>query len=692
MKIGAGIDTGGTYTDAVLYDFQSKQILASAKALTTKEDLALGIGRALDALPRELLQQAELIGLSTTLATNACVENKGGRAKLLLINAYEKVVAELGGRYGLPPAADIFFLQGEGEQRQVADAEWNRLLEQGREWLLTAEALGVVESNAAISNAAVERQARELITARYDIPVICGHELFHDLNTLRRGASTLLNARLIPLVAEFLTAIRQALRQRGITAPVVIVRSDGSLMSENFTGSRPVETLLCGPAASVSGGMALTHEQDCLGIDIGGTTTDISIVKGGLPVLVKDGVNVGKWRTFVKGVFIETFGLGGDSAVRYDRYGKLYLDTKRVMPLCVTASQWPEVREKLAALVATKKGHSRPLHEFFLLLHDISGQAKYDAREQAFAAALREKPLMLSEAAAAVGEDIYTLDMRRLEKEGVVLRCGLTPTDAMHVKGDFDRYDQEAAALGLSFVARSTKYEPEQLADLIYDKVKEALYRRILKLVVEDRYPVLRQGIGAGLEAMIEDSWRQASGRVALSMTEKANTADTAVTPPPAFLAADLRLGVPLVGIGAPVHVFLPDVARALGTTCLIPEHAGVANALGAIVGNVCATAEIRVEAYRPGEEFERYIVYGREQNSVVDGFPAAEKLAAAEAETAARQEAYRRGAVGELSVSVELINNTVLALDDIEVFIELKAIARAVGRVGLAGDGGNPA
>lgn len=117
-----------------------------------------------------------------------------------------------------------------------------------------------------------------------------------------------------------------------------------------------------------------------------------------------------------------------------------------------------------------------------------------------------------------------------------------------------------------------------------------------------------------------------------------------------------------------------------------------MANALGAIVGNVCATAEIRVQAYKPGEEFERYIVYGREQNSVVDGLAAASELAAAEAEAVARQEAYCRGATGELSVSVELVKNTVLALDDIEVFIELKAIARAVGRVGRAVAGGNPA
>ena len=92
MKIGIGIDTGGTCTDAVIYQFDQKQILASAKTATTKEDLAEGIGNVLDLLPSDLIRQAEVIALSTTLATNACVENKGGRAKLVFFGDRKSVV------------------------------------------------------------------------------------------------------------------------------------------------------------------------------------------------------------------------------------------------------------------------------------------------------------------------------------------------------------------------------------------------------------------------------------------------------------------------------------------------------------------------------------------------------------------------------------------------------------------------
>ena len=85
MKIGLGVDTGGTCTDAVLYDMERKKIIASAKALTTKQDLSIGISAALEQLPPEQLSEAALVSLSTTLATNACVEDKGGRAKLCLL-------------------------------------------------------------------------------------------------------------------------------------------------------------------------------------------------------------------------------------------------------------------------------------------------------------------------------------------------------------------------------------------------------------------------------------------------------------------------------------------------------------------------------------------------------------------------------------------------------------------------------
>ena len=114
MSYGIGIDTGGTYTDAVIYDFTSGSVLAKGKSPTTREDLSIGIGKALDMLPENLLRQAEVIALSTTLATNACVENKGGRAKLVMMGTSRKTLEWVNAdiKYGLN-YNDILCLNGE---------------------------------------------------------------------------------------------------------------------------------------------------------------------------------------------------------------------------------------------------------------------------------------------------------------------------------------------------------------------------------------------------------------------------------------------------------------------------------------------------------------------------------------------------------------------------------------------------
>ena len=127
MRIGIGIDTGGTFTDAVAYDFDAERVLFSCKAQTTREDLAVGIGNALDGIPADLVHQAEIVSLSTTLATNACVENKGGRARLLFIGVDPWVVDWVGRDSGLPAGKEMFFLDarcnGAGRNRQGAGLE-----------------------------------------------------------------------------------------------------------------------------------------------------------------------------------------------------------------------------------------------------------------------------------------------------------------------------------------------------------------------------------------------------------------------------------------------------------------------------------------------------------------------------------------------------------------------------------------
>ncbi len=668
MRLGIGIDTGGTYTDAVLYDFDAKQILRSVKALTTKEDLSAGIGNALDGLPADMLQKAEVVALSTTLATNACVEDKGGRARLLFIGVQKWVAELVGHEYGLPEADEILFLGSQTSLQGdvVQEPDWQHLREAGPSWLTGVAAVGVVERDAMDNGAVLEKRARDIIQETFGMPVVCGHELYSDLNSMQRGSSILLNARLIPLIADFLQAAQAAVRTRAIRAPVVIVRSDGSLMSEKFAAHRPVETLLCGPAASAIGGLALAGEKDCLIVDMGGTTTDIAIVKGGAPAQAKDGIRVGRWSTFVRGLFVDTVGLGGDSAVRQDDHGKITLLPNRLVPLSVAATRWPLILDKLRNLVGTEKKHPLPVHEFYCLSRPMRDEAGYSPRELALCQALSRGPLSLREAAAAMGTDIYNLNTHRLEEEGIVARCGLTPTDVMHVKGDFARFNVEAARLGVEFVAASCGISPDALLATVYDLVKKTLFRSIVRVLLEDRYPFFRKASQDDrLERILADSWE--AGR-------NGSAKD--------FIRFALQTPAALVGIGAPIHLFLPDVARALHTRCVIPENAGVANALGAVLGNITASCEITVKPQYSIDGIEAYVVFGRAGATRVVDQGTATALAIREAESAASEEVRNRGATGGISVESHLVKSAADSASGTEVLIELRAAATAVGRL----------
>lgn len=162
MKLGIGIDTGGTYTDAVIYNFEDKTILGSAKSLTTKNDLTIGILGAIDGLPADLVRQAEIISLSTTLATNACVEDKGGRAKLIFFGGDKKIIDQCGLPFGLPSSNDIYiqesFTKFSGEADREPDWElFDRQIEHGFENL---DGVGIIEMNAMRNGAVVEKKGK----------------------------------------------------------------------------------------------------------------------------------------------------------------------------------------------------------------------------------------------------------------------------------------------------------------------------------------------------------------------------------------------------------------------------------------------------------------------------------------------------------------------------------------------------
>ena len=675
MKIGIGIDTGGTYTDAVVVDFESEEILSTAKALTTKEDLTIGILGAIDGLPSDQLQKAEIISLSTTLATNACVEDKGGRAKLVFFGGSEKTINDVGREYGLPSAKEIYLQEsftkfsGEMEREPDWDLFSHNIDHDFKEEFKEIDGLGIVEMNSVKNGGIVERKAKDLFLQKHNIPVVCGHELFNVLNSLQRGSSTLLNASLFPVIAEFIGAIKKAMEKRSIKATIVIVRSDGSLMSEEVAFVRPVDTLLCGPTASVMGSVYFTKEDNSVVIDMGGTTTDMAIINKGIPHKVPNGIKIGKWRTFVDGLYIRTFGLGGDTAIHYkDR--KMFLEDYRVVPLCVAAGKYPVIINNLQSLLRTAHAHTEYLYEHFILVKDIEDltkytKARYTQEEKDFCTGLKDGPLTLKEAASKVpGKDIYNLDVSRLLKEGIVQKCGLTPTDIMHLKGDFNRFPKEASYLGALYIAANLNISVDELCLQVYDEIKRKLYVNIVKVLLENQDShYMSNGFGDDIEKFINDAYFMAKNNYE-------------------FLAQTFTTNFVLTGVGAPIHIFLEDVAKYLGTKAVFPKHYEVANALGAIVGNVHASAfvEIRPVSHVSGKG--GYMVFAASDAKIFKKIKDAEKFAEEEAKKSARQEAIKRGAQGDITVTCKIETQEVEAGDGSTVYLASKVVADAVGSV----------
>lgn len=649
MKIGIGIDTGGTCTDAVAYDYESGVLLAKGKALTTRENLSVGIGKALDLLPQDLIRDAALISLSTTLATNACVENKGSRAKLLIFGLTDEFIRRFDaeGDYGFKyDSVRCIDTHGSADGLRIDEPDWDNVIAENGAWLADADALAAAELYAFNNGAPCERRMKQLTEELYGLPFVCASELTNNLEVLTRGATALLNARLLPIVREFIEAALSDFAARDCKAPVMVVRSDGSLMSAKLAFTRPVETILSGPAASVLAGRSFTGDKDYLIIDMGGTTTDVSVVHNKKPVMADSGIRIGGWQTYVKGVFVDTFALGGDSAIRM-KNETLQIFPRRVMSICAAARRWPEIKAALEELVTDTRKSQFPIHEFLYLVREPADTKRYDKIELALIDTLRKGPCLLGNLQATAGIDLYHLDSERLEAEGIVMRCGLTPTDFMHIKGDYTEYDGEASVLAARHLLRRLGREdtPEELlalADEAYGLVGERLYMGLVRILLAQQYPAQ---FGNGLDAKTEFLARQ-------------GWANRGQDEHPLFRYM-LGTKATLVGIGAPTHLFLPAVAKALGTEYLKPENAEVANALGALKADITATSSVEISKGLSSSGHIYYVVHAPTGSTRFENYDEAIEAAKTASEQAALKEARARGALGELAVSTAVVQHT---------------------------------
>ncbi len=657
MAYGLGIDTGGTYTDGAVVDFASKHVLWSAKSLTTRHDLSEGISRVIAGIPPELKDKVGVVSLSTTLATNACVEGKGCRTALILLGYDERLFGRLKEEYGLQGVDVVRFLDGRHGQRGQVESvpDWDAFRSVCREVSRGVDAIGIAEYWG-LRNPEFEMAARDIAREETGLPVAAAHELSAEVNSLRRAATAALNAQLIPLIDQLLRAVRLSLDKNAISAPMMIVRGDGSLMSEAFARERPVETLLSGPAASVMGGLALADEKDAVVVDIGGTTTDIAIVREGRTVLSRDGVEVGAWTTGTRAISIRTIGLGGDSLIGFDKMARMTIGPRKAVPLAQIGQVSASVETALEEMIEEGVSRTYSRGEFFSLVRRPDDMAILGNEQIAVLDALEGGPLSVDQLAAAVGTKAYFLDMSRLEYLGAVIRCALTPTDIWHVMGQISLFHGRAASLGLRLMAQRLEMSEDDLCERVTQGMGERVYRTVASFLFER---ALKRG-GFDGEQMLGLGYHGSGDEI----------------------ACDVVCKMPLVGIGAPTHVVLPLAARALHTRDVTPPYAGVANAVGAISGSVLAEEAVTIKPH-----FEITGVTGFSAHSS-GGFVKTKTLddalawAREEASRAAGETALAMGA-REIEITLEEAGHSARPRGENaqSMLLEMTVVARAMGK-----------
>ncbi|MCT4557511.1 MAG: hydantoinase/oxoprolinase family protein [Pelagimonas sp.] len=573
MALSLGVDTGGTYTDAVLIR-DEQEVLASAKSLTTRTDLAIGIGKAI----RAVLEQADVApaditmgSLSTTLATNALVEGQGGRVALIYIGFGEKDLEKHGLNAALKGDPALVIAGGHshaGAEAAALDVDTLRGF--------LAQHSGIsgfaVAAQFAIRNPAHELEAARIITEVTGAPVTCSHQLSSKLNGPKRAVTAVLNARLIGMIDRLIGRAQETLREIGITAPMMVVRGDGALMSAEQARAHPIETILSGPAASIVGARWLTNVDDALVSDIGGTTTDVALIRNGKPMIDPAGAQVGGFRTMVEAVAMRTHGLGGDSQVHpvvEGLTGGVFLGPRRVLPISLIAAEAPDVVH--SALDEQLRTSAPTEHDarFARRVPGIPAQG-VDARGATLLDRLGEDVLPLNK---LLQTQLERSALMRLVDRGIVQVSGVTPSDACHVLERLDAWDTEAAHKGLELFSRKRTGNgfrlaatPQDLAQMIVDQMTEQTALCLLEAAFAEE----TEDFGLPAAAL---------ARHVLTQRGLANHRG--------LLALDAALNVGVIGLGASAATYYPAVGERLHCQVELPEYAGVANAVGAVVGRV---------------------------------------------------------------------------------------------------------
>ncbi|MDK2912565.1 MAG: hypothetical protein PWR29_1522 [Methanolobus sp.] len=637
-NLGLGIDTGGTYTDAVIMDLAKGEIIDSFKSLTTYPDLVKGIEDTLRGLDQEYLKKVGFTSVSTTLATNTTLEGKGYPAGLILIGY--SISKEL-------PTDYVISVDG-GHDSDGNETHTLGNLEDIRDFVLQNRnkvAAFAISSYFGVRNPEHELRVKEYVRELTDLPVVCGHELSLSLGAYERAVTALLNAQLIPVIDDFIKSVLSVMKKMGIDSTLMMMKCDGSLVRIEEALEKPVESIFSGPAASLVGAAHLTGLKTCVALDIGGTSTDIAMIRDGIPIVNDSGAVVGGWSTMVKAIKMDTSALGGDSHVWVQK--KTYIGPKRVIPLCLAASEYPALIEKLATpdkfsprmmtdlMQPTAFFLSRNGCSLCMKLSDLSGE------EVKVLEAIGDNPSSLSDIEKKLKmHPLMFIDiLRSLVRKRYVQQIGFTPTDALHVLGEYHEWNRTASFMGADILASYLNMGRDEFCIKLKEEFQKNLALHLVSYFGSD---IKKEDIRKFLEC-----------------------SDAIV----------FRPRIPVVMVGAPVKAYEKELGSIIEADTRIPDYYEVGNAVGALVGDVIYRTEMLIRPSIAGSS--SYTLFSDKGRHVFDDHKEAVDHAIAHAEQSVKE--YMRGyGLSMENVNFELKMNDIGSMGTLP--LETKLVGIAVG------------
>ena len=552
MSYSLGIDAGGTYTDTVLLKDDDDTIIQSSKALTSYPDPMDGIKRSIDGLDPICLQNVKVVSVSTTLSTNSILEGTGSPVAMILIGNYD-IKQELPTRHYLQVSGGH---DHNGIETNDLDIESIKSFALAVKDKVSAVA---ISSYFSVRNHDHELRAKEIITELTGLPVVCSHELSQDLGAFERAVTAFLNAQLIPVTERFMTTVEAEIKSRGIDAKIFMLKCDGSVIGIQSALKKPIESIFSGPAGSLVGASFLAKKDTCTVIDVGGTSTDISVVYNGVPEMSDSGAIVGGWKTRVKAIRMETSAMGGDSHV-WVKGKDISIGPRRVIPLCRAAVLYPDFLEQLKTNPMPPKiriGINYQPTKFYVRTDYETLEISDEEKE--ILAAVKMHPTSTTEIFNRIKKYPSSKALDSLIQKRLVQAIGFTLTDALHVLGEYTERDVEAANVGADVLG--------SLADMDKYEFARHVKKEFAKNMACDLISFFLEGVEKKEIRKIFD-----------------------IRSPAKF-----KVEVPVVLIGGPVAAFVEDIQEILDAEIILPEYSSVGNAAGALAAKGIRRFEVLI-------------------------------------------------------------------------------------------------